>query len=458
MWNFFKLIKKYTIFQRDSIKPTQILVLGFAITILIGSLLLMLPFSSESGESTEFLTALFTATSAVCVTGLVVVDTATYWSPIGQTIILLLIQIGGIGFMSFATLIFMASRKKITFKERLILQEGFNTNSMAGIVRYTRKVIFYTFIVEFIGAIILSIGFMPNFGLRKGILMGIFHSISAFCNAGFDIIGGFRSLTPFVDNAIISLTVGALFIIGGLGFFVVDDIIRNRNLKKISMHSKLVISITAFLIIMGTILIFIFEFNNPQTLKGLPWNGKLIASLFQAITPRTAGFNTLDTGALTMTSLFLVIIFMFIGGSPGSTAGGVKTTTIGAIILTVSSLLTGREQTEAYGKTISMNIIKRSLAVIAIAIFIIVSAIMILTITEKASFLEIVFEVFSGFGTVGLSMGLTPDLTPVGRLVMIFTMFIGRLGPLTIAFAISEIQSAHEKSNYKYPNGNILVG
>ncbi|MFZ7131059.1 MAG: TrkH family potassium uptake protein [Eubacteriales bacterium] len=459
MQNIWSFIKSHLILKRDSIKPTQILVMGFASVIFIGAILLSLPISTKSGISSGFLTALFTATSAVCVTGLVVQDTATYWSPYGQTIIVSLIQIGGLGFMTFTTLIFIISRKKITFKERLLIHESLNTKSMEGIVRFARYVMFFTLAVESMGALLLSIQFIPEFGVKRGIVMSIFHSISAFCNAGFDLIGGFKSFTPYVNNVIINGTVSFLVIIGGLGFFVVGDVFKNRKkIRKLTMHSKLVLSISFFLILFGAIFIMLLEWDNPATMGHLPWYGKIFSSFFHSITPRTAGFNTLDMAQMSTAAIFLTIVFMFIGGSPGSTAGGVKTTTIGALVLTVTSLLNGQNQTQAFGRSISINIIKRALAVIAIGLFIIIFVIMMLSITEKASFLEIVFEVFSAFGTVGLSMGLTPNLTFVGRIIIILTMFIGRLGPLTIALAISEIQSSHESGNYKYPDGNIIVG
>jgi len=304
----------------------------------------------------------------------------------------------------------------------------------------------------------LSTRFIPEFGIKKGVAMSVFHAVSAFCNAGIDLFGGFSSITPYVNDPTVILTVGCLIIIGGLGYLVVSDIFKFRDFKKLSLHTKMVLMISGFLIVFGTISIFIFEYNNPNTLKDLPWYGKILASWFQAISPRTAGFNSINLSSLTSASIFLTIVLMFIGGSPGSTAGGVKTTTVGTIFLTVLSVLKGKNQTEIYGRTISFNVIKKALAVISIALFIISMGIMILSITEKANFIEIVFEVFSAFGTVGLSLGLTPDLSFIGRLTIIVIMFIGRLGPLTIGLAINEIQSARGKDRYKYPEGNILVG
>lgn len=457
MSNIFKYLKENILKKSNNIKPTQVLVLGFAGIIIIGAILLCLPVASKSGDSTSFLTAIFTATSAVCVTGLVVVDTATYWTPFGQGIILFLIQIGGLGFMTLTTLLLLISRKKITFKERLILHTSFNTNNLEGVVRFTKYVMIFTLMVEGIGAVLLSIRFIPEFGMQKGIVMSIFHSISAFCNAGFDLLGNFRSFTPYANDFLINFTLGMLIIIGGLGFFVVSDIFRNKKFKKFTMQTKLVLCISGILIIFGTVFMYFTEFNNPNTMNYLPWYGKMFSSVFHSVTPRTAGFNTLDMANMSNAAIFLTIVYMFIGGSPGSTAGGVKTTTIGAVILTVTSLLSGKNETEAFRRSISINVIKRAVAVISIGLFIIILVIMILSITEDATFVEIVFEAFSAFGTVGLSMGLTTKLSTIGKLIIMFTMFIGRLGPLTIAFAICEMQSS-EGGTYKYPEGNILVG
>lgn len=445
-------------YSRKWFNPTQILVVGFAIMILIGALILMTPFSSASGEWTDFVSALFTATSAVCVTGLIVVDTGTYWSGFGQFVIIALIQIGGLGFMTFTTLAFFIARKRIGLKERLVLQEGFNAYNLGGIVKYTKYVLLYTFTVELIGAVLLTIGFTPDYGLGRGIVMGVFHSISSFCNAGFDLIGNYRSITGYVDNYIITITIGMLIVIGGLGFFVASDIFKKRSFKKLVVHTKLVLIINIALLVVGMILFFLFEYNNPGTMKDLPLDVKILASWFQSVTPRTAGYNSLDLGAMTTASSFLTIILMFIGASPGSTGGGVKTTTFATILLTVVSVLKGKDEIEVFKKTIVINVVKRALSVVCIALFVVIVAIAILSFTEDASFLEICYEVVSGFATVGLTMGITQELTTVGRLVIILTMFIGRLGPLTIALAVAQLQSSSHKGKYRYPDGDILVG
>ncbi|MCM8711974.1 TrkH family potassium uptake protein [Clostridium sp. SYSU_GA19001] len=437
-------------------KPVQILVIGFAVVILMGAILLTLPIASNEDVRTPFVDALFTSTSAVCVTGLVTLDTGTYWSYFGKTVILILIQIGGLGFMSFATLISLLLGKKITLKERLVMQEAMNTCSLQGLVKLARYVLLFTFTIEGIGALILSIIFIPEHGLIKGIYFSIFHSVSAFCNAGFDLMGEFRSLTPYAENPIIILTIATLIVIGGLGFAVWYEIFNYRKVKKITLHSKFVIVVTAILIVVGAILMFIFEYNNPATINPMSVKGKILSSLFASITPRTAGFNSISTTDMTPAGRFLTIILMFIGGSPGSTAGGIKTATAGILIMTVISIIKGREETEVFERRISKETIYKSLAIAVIGITLVVTVSMILTITEAGTSLEyIIYEATSAFGTVGLTLGLTTKLSIIGKTIIIFTMYCGRVGPLTIALALSR---KHSNNTIRYPEDKILVG
>lgn len=453
-----KLLKFIKFFiRRDRIKPPQILVLGFGLTIGIGTLLLSLPNATASGVSPGILTALFTATSAVCVTGLVVVDTATYWSGFGHGVILFLIQVGGLGFMTMTTLIFLIAGKRITIKERILIKDSLSSNTLEGVVKFVIYILVFTFAVEAVGALLLSVRFIPEYGFSEGIKLSLFHAISAFCNAGFDLIGDFKSLTPYVEDPVVNFTIMTLIILGGLGFAVINNLLKAKSLKKINLHSKVVLSISAALIVFASVAFFILESGNTNTVGALTWPGKIIASLFMAVTPRTAGFNTLDTASLTNGTLILVMMLMFIGGSPGSTAGGVKTSAFGVVLFSVISILKGRKETEAFGRTIVSDVVKRAIAIIFIGIFLLIVNIVLLTITESASLTEIMFEAISAFGTVGLSMGITPDLTPVGRIIIIITMFVGRVGPLTMAFAIGEVQSTHESGRYKYPEGKILV-
>ncbi|MFT9494621.1 TrkH family potassium uptake protein [Anaerosolibacter sp.] len=444
--------------EDTQLNPAQILVIGFATVILIGAILLSLPFASKNGESIGFINALFTSASAVCVTGLVVVDTGTHWTIFGQVIILLLIQIGGLGFMTLTTLIALVLGKRIMLRERLIMQEALNQFSTAGVVRLTQRIIITTFTIEGIAALLLSIRFIPIYGLPKGIGFGIFHSISAFCNAGFDLIGDFRSLTPFVEDPLVNIVVGSLIVIGGLGFTVVMEIWNKRSFKNFSLHTKLVILITGILLSIGFIVILILEYSNPNTMAGLTLKGKFLSAAFHSITPRTAGFNTLPTDKLTMASIFFTIVLMFIGGSPAGTAGGVKTTTAGVILWTIISEIRGKTDTEVFRKRIPREIVSRSLAIVGLAGVLVVIVTMILSITEKGhSFLEIFFEVTSAFGTVGLSLGITSSLTDIGKLLISLTMFAGRVGPLTVALALAN-QQLRNKGHYRYPEDKVIVG
>lgn len=446
------------IFSSLKLNPSYFLIVWFIAIILLGATLLNLPAASIDGRSIGFVDALFTAASAVCVTGLVVVNTATHWTIFGKVVILLLIQIGGLGIMTIATLIAFMLGKRITLKDRLLMQEEMNSTTLQGVVLLARRILFLTIGVEFVGAIILSIYFIRDFGAINGIWFSVFHTVSAFCNAGFDLFGD--SLVRYVNNPVVSLTIMSLFVIGGIGFYVIMDVVQKKHIKKYTLHTKMVFVITGFLIIFGFVSVFILEYNNPDTIGNLSLTGKIIASLFQATTPRTAGFNTIDTAALTMPTTFLIIILMFIGGSPGSTAGGIKTTTIGIIFVSIFRLVLGYEDAEVFKKRIPVRLILRAVAVIGIAMVFVMLAILILVITERNSgfsFLDILFEVVSAFGTVGLSRGLTPFLSQIGRVVITIIMFVGRLGPLTLAFGIAQKQ--HEnKGYYRYPEGKILVG
>ncbi|WKY48878.1 TrkH family potassium uptake protein [Eubacteriaceae bacterium ES3] len=441
--------------------PAEILIFGFAAVILIGAILLALPVSSASGHSPGFLNALFTATSAVCVTGLVVVDTGTFWSVFGKFVIITLIQIGGLGFMSLTTMFFVLAGKRITIKDRLLIQSSINMDSISGIVKFTKYIFFSSIVIELIGALFLSLVFIPEFGLVKGVAYSIFHAISAFCNAGFDLIGHFRSLTQYVDNALVNFVIGGLIIFGGLGFAVTSDVFYIRKFSKMTMQAKLVLVITGILFLIGFVFFFIFEFNNPRTMGNLSISGKILASFFQSVSPRTAGFNTIDMSNLTKPSLFLTMLLMFIGASPGSTGGGVKTTTIGIIILTVVSVLNGKKDVVAFKRTITGPAIRRAISVVVIALAIVIVMIFVLLCSEpELSFESIIFEVLSASGTVGLSMGITPHLSISGKLALIVTMFVGRLGPLTVAYAISrnEKRLRENVGSFKLPEGNIMIG
>lgn len=434
--------------------PVQILVLGFFSVILLGSFLLMLPISSKSRTITPFIDALFTATSAVCVTGLVTLNTAEHWSYFGSTVIMLLIQVGGLGFMSFATLFALLLGKKITLKERLIMQEAMNSFSLQGLVKLSKYILIFTFSVEGVGALFLATKFIPEYGLWKGMYFSIFHSISAFCNAGFDLIG--NSLVPYANNTVIILTISALIIIGGLGFAVWAEIYNYKGVKKLSVHSKLVITMTLILLIGGWFFMFILEASNPETLRSMSVKGKLLNSLFASVSPRTAGFNSISTSGMTLGGITLTMILMFIGGSPGGTAGGIKTTTTGILLMTVICIIKNKEDTTVFGRRITKGLVYKAFAISTIAMGVVIIDTILLSITENGASLEyILYEVVSAFGTVGLTLGLTSKLTAMGKIIIALTMYIGRVGPLTLFLALS---SKKKGNSIKYPEGKILVG
>jgi trk system potassium uptake protein TrkH len=439
------------------LSPAQVLVLGFAALILIGSLLLTLPVAARSGHSTPFLKAIFTATSAVCVTGLVVVDTATHYSFFGQLVIIALIQAGGLGIMTMTTLFALLLGKKINLRERLIIQESLNALQLQGVVGLVKNIIKMTLLIEGAGGIILSLRFIPDLGWARGIYYGFFHSISSFCNAGFDLFGTvygpFAGLTHFREDVVVSLTVPILIILGGLGFVVIQDVIVHRRFSRLSLHSKIALTITTMLVVGGTAIIWLLE--RDHALIGLSPFGTFLASFFQAVTPRTCGSNTLSISALRGATQFFMIILMFIGASPGSTGGGIKTTTFGALAVAAWSVIKGKSDPEVFERNIPQNTIFKSLAIAMLAAALIAVVTMILTITEQADFLSILFEATSAFGTVGLTMGLTTHLSAVGQALIAFTMYVGRVGPLTLALAIWKRQV---QARYHYPQEKIIVG
>ena len=446
----------------SKLNPYQMMVVGFAGVILIGAILLSLPIATQTGESISFLDALFTSTSAVCVTGLVVVDTATYWSFFGHIVIIMLIQVGGLGFMTITTLFSLIIKKRINLKERLLIQESLNQIDLSGLVKLTRYILLMTFTIEGIGALILSTVFIPQFGFVKGTWYSIFHAISAFCNAGFDLMGTvsgpFSSLTSYVNNTTITLAISLLIILGGLGFPVILDIIRNKKISKLNMHSKIVLISTAILILFGMAFILLVEYNNHDTLGNLNLKGKLLASLFQSVTIRTAGFNTIDLALLNQASLFIMMIFMFIGASPASTGGGVKTTTIATLILTVKSLLLGKEDIEVFERRISSSTVKKSVGIFFVGISAVSIGILLLSLTEgEFNLVEAAFEVISSFATVGLSIGGSINLTSIGKLLIVIYMFMGRVGLLTIFLALVSKNTVN-KQLIRYPECRIIVG
>lgn len=438
------------------LEPQRILVLGFGTIILLGSLLLSLPAATTDGKGLSWLDALFTATSATCVTGLVVVDTGDTFTQFGEIVILSMIQIGGLGFMSFATLLAFILGKRISLKERLIIQESLNNATVEGVVRLVKRILIFTAVIEIAGGILLSLRFAQDMAAGKAIYFGFFHAVSNFNNAGFDLMGEFRGLTAYADDPVINITLISLISLGGIGFIVMNELFEYKSTKRISLHSKMVLSVSGVLVLGGALLIFILEYNNPATLKPLSMAGKILGSFYQSVTPRTAGSNTLNIGDLTQTTLFLIIFLMFIGASPGSTGGGIKTTTFAILMGAVKAQIRGREDVTFFGRRMDYTIIYKSLTVTLIALFLIIFVTMVLTITEPGKdFLMLFFETVSAFATVGLSMGLTPELSPLGKILITFTMFAGRIGPMTLAFAVAK---KRKEDHYRYPAGKVMIG
>lgn len=434
------------------LSSSQIIIFGFMIVIAIGTLLLMLPISTTTRDSVDFSTALFTATTSTCVTGLVVVPTAS-WSFFGQAVILILIQIGGLGVIAVISGFLIAFQKRIDLGNRLLLKDSFNLNTLSGLVEFTRKVFIGTFLVETCGALLYMFAFVPKFGL-KGIWISIFNSVSAFCNAGMDIIGE-NSLCDYIDNPFVNLVTITLIVFGGIGFIVWWDIIRVlkqkiinkvKFWKSISLHSKIVISTTLFLILFGTICILLFEYNNPKTIGNLNFFEKFLASLFQSVTTRTAGFATIPQENLTTASSTLSMILMFIGGSPVGTAGGIKTITFAVLLFSTISMIKSKNEVSVFNRRITETTVSKCVAIAFISLTTALVAIIALSLTINRPLIDIMYEIFSATGTVGLSKNITPYLNNIGRYIVIFTMFFGRVGPISLAVSF----------NLKKQNENII--
>lgn len=430
--------------KKKHISYPMLIALGFLILITIGSVLLSLPLASRDGVGVRLLDAAFTATSASCVTGLVVLDTYAQWSLFGQIVILALIQIGGLGFMTVITMFSLFLRRKIGLTERTLMRESINTMYVGGIVRLTKRILLGTLIFELAGAALLAFRFVPVFGWGDGLFNALFHSVSAFCNAGFDLLGRFSaygSLTPYYDDALVTLTVSALIVVGGIGFFVWDDICDNGlNFKRYRLQTKIVLVTTALLIVAPTLAFLFFERNN--LFKDMDASGRLLSALFSSITPRTAGFNSVDTAALTPASKTLTELLMFIGGSPGSTAGGIKTTTTAIIIFSVISSMNNDDDIELFGRRLDEGAFKRAAAVVTVnAALIVLSCIVIGAAQPELAHSEIVFESFSAIGTVGMSTGVTRALGDVSRAMIALLMYCGRVGSLSFALIFTESRS-----------------
>lgn len=439
------------------ISQTQFIAYGFFCIILLGTLLLKLPISSRDGQSENLLTCLFTATSASCVTGLVVADTWSQWSLFGQLVILTMIQIGGLGFITVGVFISIVLRRKIGLKERGLLQESVNTLQIGGVVRLAKRIIKGTCIFEGVGAVLLAIRFIPQFGFWRGLFYGIFHSVSAFCNAGFDLMGNrapYSSFVYYYDDWLVNLVIMSLIVIGGIGFIVWDDLYRNRlHFRKYMLHTKIVLVTTGILVLGGGVLFYLLERNN--LLVGMNASGQILTSLFSAITARTAGFNTTDTAVLTDGSKLLTIILMFIGGSPGSTAGGIKTTTFFVLLMCVHSNIKQTYGVNIFGRRLDEVAVKRSGTILTINLLLALFAALAIMAIQPLGFSDIMFETFSAIGTVGMTTGITRDLSSISRVIIIILMYSGRIGSLS--FALAFVQS-RRRAHVEQPVEAINVG
>jgi len=445
-------LSKHIGFQ-NKLSSFQIIILGFAGVIVLGALLLMLPISTQNGAVTPFSKTLFTATSAVCVTGLVVFDTASYWSGFGQLIILIMIQIGGLGVISVASFLSMLAGRKISLMQRQTMQNALSAPQMGGIVKLTRFIFLVSFAIEGIGALLLMPVFMTKYGIR-GIWMAVFHSVSAFCNAGFDLMGNrtgqYSSLTSFAGSGYVTLVICLLIMIGGIGFLTWKDIaVKKTRFKEYSMQTKVILVTTAILIVIPAVFFFFSDFANE------PLKDRICMSVFQAVTPRTAGFNTADLNKMSDAGRSVMMLLMLIGGSPGSTAGGMKTTTIAVLFANAIAVFRKRQNANCYGRRIDDSTVKNASAILFMYVFFSMLSAIIISITDGISMQMGMFETFSAIGTVGLTLGITPTLSAVSRFVLILLMFFGRVGGLTIIYAAF---SQKDASTLKYPMENITVG
>lgn len=434
----------------STINPPKVLVGSFLSMVAIGTLLLSLPFAVKTGTP-DFLTALFTAASAICVTGLVVADTAAHWSIWGQIIILLLIQIGGLGLMTFVTYFIIILGRRLNLKQKMVLQFALNRSSMADLTDIIRYLLVFSLIFELAGTLILFLHWLPTMGAGQALWYAVFHSISAFNNAGFDLFGNFNSLQAFSGDIVVNLTLSILFITGSLGFLVVYELLQYRQSRRLSLHTRLVLFGTALLLLLGMVVILLLEYNHA--LAALPWSDKILASYFLSAT-RTCGFSTIEVSSTLLTTQILLMGLMFIGGAPGSTSGGIKVTTLLLLAMTIWSVFSGRKDVEIAKRRISPHDVSRTITVVSISVMVIFLGVLALSV-QHHDFVKVVFEIVSATGTVGLSLGLTPSLTPMGQLIIVMIMLFGRLGPVTIGLAMAY----HPQTNaIRYPEDRIMIG
>lgn len=443
--------------QKFRLSPVQLVALGFIAIILIGTLLLMCPISSQSRQTTGFLDALFTATSATCVTGLSVVNTASHWSFFGKIVLIILIQIGGLGTMTIITAILVFVKRQVTLQESQLIQQSAGSLSLSGVAKLLKNIFMGTLIFEGAGAVLLATQFIPIFGFWDGIFKSIFHSVSAFCNAGFDILGDYNggsSLTAFALNPVVNFTVMALITLGGLGFIVWGDVLTNKlNFKKMEFHTKIVLVTSAVLTLGGAVLFYIFEYN--EAFAGFTWYQKIMAALFQSVTTRTAGFAGVNMDTLSDSGSLLTMVLMLIGGSPGSTAGGIKTTTIAVLAISTWASARREPQPVAFKRCIDNQTVHQAGSIVGIYMAAIVTATMFICAVEPYPLKDAMFEVVSAIGTVGLSTGITSQLDAAARVILTFFMYAGRIGGLSIAIILSEKRG---RAPVGRPTGKLLIG
>ncbi len=439
--------------DRLSESPPLILTLGFLILISIGALILSTPFVTRSGNPTNPIDAIFIAASASCVTGLSPVNTAEHWNSLGHVVIIILIQIGGLGIMTLASIIPLILRKKIGIKTRLILKEQLNIESMEGVIRLFKYVLGFTLVIESLGALFLAIRFVPTYGLGKGIWFSVFHSISSFCNAGFDILGD--SIYPLRDDYLVNITIMSLVIIGGLGFMVTSEIYYKRHFKKFSTHSKLVLLTNAGLILVGALGFFLLESLKSGVLSNETIGDGVLISFFQSVSARTAGFYSADLSKINDSTAILLISLMFIGGSPGSTAGGIKTTTFVVLILAVISVIKNEKEPVVFKRRISSEAIKKALSIFLISLSIVIFVSFVIAAIEDFAFIDILYETASALGTVGATLGITDKLSVASKIMITLCMYLGRIGPMTMALSFG-LKS--DVRLIRYPEGFISIG
>lgn len=454
-------LEKKPIVKGWKIGWAQLIALGFAALILVGALLLCLPISSRTGEFTSPVDAAFTAVSASCVTGLITVDTATHWNAFGQVVILIMIQIGGLGFMTTAVLLSLLFKRAMTPKDRMLVAMSYNLNSYDSISVLIKRIVIGTLSIEGVGAALLAIRFIPDFGVAEGIYKSIFHSISAFCNAGFDIIGtepDITSISHYATDPLVNLTLASLIILGGIGFLVWSDVINFASKRRrLSVYSRFVITVTLILLVLGTALTAIMEWNNPATIGSFSAPQKILASFFQATTWRTAGFAMVENGLLHESTQYLGMVLMFIGGASGSTAGGVKVATFGIVIFAVWCVAIGKKKTVLFGRSVSDNAFVRATAVIVVQLIAAACGVILLNVFNDFSMKEILYDVISAVSTVGLTLGITFDLSAASKVVIMLLMYFGRVGILTVTYAVLKSQSSKEE-HISYPDANMLIG